>query len=170
MSKLSKRIHARLARLLVKMYSRKFIGKPNNLVFYPNNSTFTYSTIKMGNNVFVNRRAYFSGDICIGNDVLIGPDVFITSGDHEYRVVGKTINAQGRVASRQVVIEDDVWIGAKVCVLAGVKIGKGAIIGAGSVVTKDVEPYTICAGNPCRKIKDRYSESDLIRHISTICE
>ena len=55
-------------------------------------------------------------------------------------------------------IEDDVWIGARAIILAGITIGKGAIIGAGAVVTKDVSPYAICVGNPARVIKYRNDE------------
>jgi acetyltransferase-like isoleucine patch superfamily enzyme len=54
-----------------------------------------------------------------------------------------------------IAIEDDVWIGANAVILPGVTIGRGAVIGAGSVVTKDVAPYTICAGNPARVMRAR---------------
>jgi virginiamycin A acetyltransferase len=63
------------------------------------------------------------------------------------------------------VIEDDVWIGHNVIILAGCKtIGRGAIIGAGSIVTRDVEPYAVVAGNPARKLRDRFAP-DLIEAI-----
>ncbi|MDQ7799461.1 MAG: DapH/DapD/GlmU-related protein [Candidatus Edwardsbacteria bacterium] len=55
----------------------------------------------------------------------------------------------------QTVIEDDVWIGAQAIILPGVRIGRGAIVAAGAVVTKDVEPYAIVGGNPARLIKRR---------------
>ncbi len=58
-----------------------------------------------------------------------------------------------------VIIEDDCWIGAGAIILNGITIGKGSVVGAGSVVTKDVPPYTIVAGNPARKIKDIPIES-----------
>lgn len=164
------KIHNAIVRNRHKRIAVRFSTSPKDLVFYPEDSVFTYSTISIGSNVFINRRAYFSGCITIGNNVLFGPDVFITSGDHEYREVGKLINSQGRVMPRKVVVEDDVWIGAKVCILAGVRIGQGAVIGAGSVVTKDIEPYTICVGNPCRKIKDRYVGDDLMQHVSAMNE
>jgi acetyltransferase-like isoleucine patch superfamily enzyme len=64
-----------------------------------------------------------------------------------------------------IVIEDDVWIGLGSIVLSGVKIGIGSIIAAGSVVTKDVEPYSIYGGNPAKKIRNRFdSEEQLIEH------
>ena len=58
--------------------------------------------------------------------------------------------------SKDITIEEDVWIGSSSVIMAGVTIGKGSIIGAGSIVTKDVEPYTINVGSPCKKIKDRF--------------
>ena len=62
---------------------------------------------------------------------------------------------QGFTEVDPIVIEDDVWIGARVIILKGVTIGKGSIIGAGSVVTKDVEPYSIVGGNPAKLIRKR---------------
>jgi acetyltransferase-like isoleucine patch superfamily enzyme len=84
--------------------------------------------------------------IKIGDDVLISWDVNIL--DHDYHSSGG-----GKVIPRPVVIEDEVWIGIRCLILKGVTIGKGAIIGAGSVVTRDVPPYTFAAGNPAKPIK-----------------
>ena len=69
-----------------------------------------------------------------------------------------------------IIIEDDVWIGANAIILSGVTIGEGAIIGAGSVVTKNVEPYTIFAGNPAKKIKMRFTEDELLNHRQLLYE
>jgi len=84
--------------------------------------------------------------IKIGHNVLISWDVNIL--DHDYHAPGG-----GRAVPRPIVIEDEVWIGVRCLILKGVKIGKGAIIGAGAVVTKNVPPYTFVAGNPARPIK-----------------
>jgi len=157
--------HGRFVGFRNKRRARQFQGAAENLVYYPEDSVFTYRTIWMGNDVFINRRAYFSGRIHIGNHVLFGPDVFITSGDHCFTEIGKYIHKQGRVVPREVNICDDVWVGAKTCILAGVTIGEGTVVGAGSVVTKDLPPYSICVGNPCRKIKDRYPPGALAGHL-----
>lgn len=84
----------------------------------------------------------------IGNDVFIGPKVNLISLNH-------VVNPEKRSSTygRRIVIEDKVWIGINSTILPGVRIGFGAIVGAGSVVTKDVEPLTIVAGNPARAIK-----------------
>lgn len=87
----------------------------------------------------------------IGNRVSIGPRVTILPMEHANASrVRKAVN----VRTGGVKIKDDVWIGAGVIILSGVTIGECSVIGAGAVVTKDVEPYTIVAGVPARKIKD----------------
>jgi acetyltransferase-like isoleucine patch superfamily enzyme len=67
-----------------------------------------------------------------------------------------------------VVIEQDVWIGAAVIILKGVTIGEGAVIGAGSLVTKDIPPYTIAVGTPAKSIKKRFSDEELKRHLELL--
>ena len=68
------------------------------------------------------------------------------------------------ICDLDVTIEDDVWIGTNVTILKGVTIAKGSVIGAGSVVTKSTEPYSINAGNPCKKIKTRFTKEEIIEH------
>ena len=95
--------------------------------------------------------------------------------DHHYQQVGVAIRLASQIqdddyswkgVDLKVVVEDDVWIGLGVIVLSGVKIGTGSIIAAGSVVTKDVEPFSIYAGNPAKRIRDRFeSKEELIAHI-----
>ncbi len=80
----------------------------------------------------------------------------------QHAMEGKQYPSKGNIE-----IGNDVWIGYKAVIMAGVKIGDGAIIGAYSVVTKDVEPYTIVGGNPAREIKKRFSE-DVIKELLSI--
>jgi acetyltransferase-like isoleucine patch superfamily enzyme len=67
-----------------------------------------------------------------------------------------------------VIIEDDVWVGYGAIILSGIKIGKGSIIAAGSVVTKDIEPCSIVGGNPAKFIKYRYAKDEIKQHESLI--
>ena len=91
----------------------------------------------------------------------------IHGGNHIYDRVGVYMDTVKKepFTDKKVVIGDDVWIGANAIILAGVHIDNGAIIGAGSVVTKDVASCEIWAGNPGRKIKDRFSAQELKEHI-----
>lgn len=90
-------------------------------------------------------------EIRIGNNCLIGPNVGIYTTGHD-------IQAKDRYKSgyaRPITIGDDVWIGGHSCILPGVSIGDGAVIAAGSVVTKDVRPYTVVGGNPAKLLKNQ---------------
>ena len=112
--------------------------------------------ITIGNNVQINARCWISGGggLNIGSDVLIGPHVIIHSANHNFNDINQSIYKQGHTL-KTVTIGDDVWVGAGVIILPGVTIDKGCIIGAGSIVTKNTEPFSIYVGNPARKIKDR---------------
>lgn len=94
------------------------------------------------------------GGLSIGSNVLIGPHVVIHTMNHVYRDSAQPIKVQGHV-KRPVVIEDDVWIGASAVVLPGVRVGQGAVVGAGAVVSHDVPSYSVVVGNPATVIKTR---------------
>lgn len=95
-----------------------------------------------------------SGGVEIGDRVLIGYGTKIFSSNHEIPPIGEPYPVSGKVY-KKVTIEKDVWIGAGTIILPGVKIGEGALIAAGSVVTKDVGTNEIVAGNPAKKIGER---------------
>ncbi len=90
----------------------------------------------------------------IGDDVMLGENVSVRDADHRFDRLDAPMMAQG-VATAPTIIENDVWIGRGVVILKGVAIGTGSIVGANSVVTRSVPPYTIVAGAPARKIRDR---------------
>lgn len=94
------------------------------------------------------------GKLVIGNGVQIGPETVILTGGHTYERRDIPFLQQPYFFS-SVVIGDDVWIGTKVIILPGVNIGNGAVVGAGAVVTKNVDPYTVVAGVPAKVIKER---------------
>jgi len=91
--------------------------------------------------------------VSIGDHVLIAPGVFITDHAHNIKA-GILIDAQG-CSSTPVSIADDVWIGARAVILPGVNIGRGAVIGAGAVVTRDVVENSVVAGVPARILRER---------------
>lgn len=92
--------------------------------------------------------------VTIGDNVMIAADVSIFDNNHEIRSLEMPISRQG-YQNEEVVIADDVWIGTKSVILPGVHIARGAVIGAGSIVTHDVMPYAVVAGVPARQIGSR---------------
>ena len=109
----------------------------------------------LGNNSGIGIRAYIQAPVSIGNDVMMGPDVLIYTTNHRFSDRRRAMVQQGLATPRPVVIEDDVWIGARVVLLPGVTIHRGAIVGAGSIVRSDVPEYAIVAGNPAQIIDRR---------------
>lgn len=98
--------------------------------------------------------ADLGGSITIGKNCLFGPRVILRAANHKYMEKNKLISMQGHSIG-EINIEDDVWIGANTVILPNVKIGIGAVVGASSVVTKNIGPYEVVAGNPARLIKTR---------------
>ena len=112
------------------------------------------SRCTIGNNSGIGIKAQIG--VChIGDNVMMAPDVVILSQNHMFDRTDIPMNRQGVSEEKPVFIGNDVWIGQRVIILPGVHVGDGAIIGAGSVVTHDVNSYDIVAGNPARVIKKR---------------
>lgn len=113
------------------------------------------SEIVIGNNTTIGYHTFIfaSQKIHIGNDCLIAPFVYIVDSNHKIERARK-INQQPN-ESAEIIIEDDVWIASNVTILKGVRIGKGAVIAANSVVNKSVPEYEIWGGSPAKKIGQR---------------
>jgi len=97
------------------------------------------------------------GEIVIGDDVLIGPNVVLRASNHVFDDPSIPIRSQGHRFGR-IIIGNDVWIGSNVVVTSGVTIGDGCVVGAGSVVTRDLQPMTVCVGSPARAIRSRLED------------
>lgn len=112
--------------------------------------------IALGDHVAIHPFAilYGDGNLNVGDNVQISAHVVIVSDNLRYRDAGNLIARQGRDRDG-IVIEDDVWIGAHACVLDGVRIARGCVIGAGAVVTKSTAPYGVYVGAPAREIAKR---------------
>lgn len=132
--------------------------------------------IKIGKNFYIGRDSFIETDVNIGDDVIFGNSVAIIGRyDHCYQQIGTPIRFAVQIRDKDynwkglnliTTIEDDVWVGYGATILGGVKIGEGSIIGAGSLVIKDVEPYSIYAGTPAKKIRGRFeSFEDLQKHL-----
>lgn len=143
----------------------------HNFRFSPDSIFIDHRVIEIGNNVFFGKGTciFSSVSVKIGNGIMFGPDVLIVGGDHNFNVVGKLMNQvkEGGL-NLPISFENDVWVGSRAIILKGVKIGEGAVIGAGSVVTKSLPPYSICMGNPCKPLKCRFSNNELKEHLAII--
>ena len=115
--------------------------------------------VEIGSNGLINHNNVIQGGknsakVIMGDHVQTGPNVMVFAFNHGTEMNGVPMIDQDYYEA-DVIIEDDVWIGACSVITAGVHIGKGCVIGAGSVVTKDMPEYTICGGVPCKPIKKR---------------
>lgn len=125
--------------------------------------------ISFGDKVQFGKKCLIQCDIEIGNNVLIASQVsFVGRDDHKYDEVGVTMWDSSRGDTFKTIIGNDVWVGHGAIVVAGVKIGDGAIIAAGSVVVKDVAPYSIVGGNPAKFIKKRFNDIELKKHLKSL--
>lgn len=122
--------------------------------------------IRIGCGTTIQRRSTINGAVTVGNSCIFAPNVFISSGTHPFRDLPwlairdqeKRIRAaKGSLQSihKPVVIQDDCWLGINVVVCPGVKIGKGSVVGANSVVVSDIPPYSVYAGVPAKEIGKR---------------
>jgi acetyltransferase-like isoleucine patch superfamily enzyme len=113
-------------------------------------------TIEIGNHCSINPFAtlYGNGNLRIGNYVMIAGGTMIIPSNHVFKDKNTPIALQG-YENKGIIIEDDVWIGHGCTILDGVAIGKGSVIAAGSVVTQNIDPYSIVGGVPAKLIKKR---------------
>lgn len=144
-------------RLFFKFYLKKC---GNNFLTGSGIRIQTPKAVTFGKNCGLNDNCWIAanfkegGQIKFGDNVLIGPNTVIHSGNHVFKDKNKLIREQGFIF-KEINIGDDVWIAANCTILAGVSIGNGAVVSAGSLVNKNVEPYTVVAGIPAKIITRR---------------
>lgn len=149
----------------------RFKSLGENCVIDLRSSFYSFSLISIGNNVFIGSKAHFSAYLNIGNNVMFGPGVYILGGDHSFGVKGESVRflKPDEIEDEiRINIEDEVWCGANVVILKGVTIGAGCVVGAGSVVSKELPPFTVCVGNPCKPIKRIFSDSEIMEHLNKL--
>lgn len=114
---------------------------------------------ELGHHVSIGKCFTCEADLRVGNYVLISSNVSVVGNDHPFDEPEKTVFTQPRTDWSPVTIGSDVLIGFGTIIVGPVKIGDGCIVGAGSVVTRDLPPYTICAGVPAKPIRQRYPDT-----------
>ena len=153
-----------------KVGKRVKIGRGSK--FYGAENITLNSDVSIGENaLFLCTRA----NVVLGDHVMFGPRVTVITGGHRFDLVGRYMDTVGNDEKlpendRDVVFCGDNWIGANSTILRGVKVGKGAIVAAGAVVTKDVPPYSIVGGVPARVLKMRFSPERIEEHERIIGE
>jgi virginiamycin A acetyltransferase len=149
--------------------------KKKEKLFYTKD-IFAQKSYKIGDKTYGHPRVLDWNDgtsLEIGNYCSIANNVTILlGGEHNYNCIStypfytlsgeKLLNGKDRNSKGSVIIGHDVWIGTNATILSGVRIGNGSIIGAGSVVTKDIPEFSIFAGNPAKFIKKRFSDKEII--------
>ena len=137
------------SRLLIE----QLIGKKTDLNITPPFNCDYGTNISVGKNVYFNFNCVLLdvAKIIIGNNVLFGPNVQLLTASHPTNARERR---NGLELGKNIEIGDDTWIGGGAIICPGIKIGQRAVIGAGSVVTKNVLPDTVVAGNPCKVIKN----------------
>lgn len=118
---------------------------------------------------FAGKNANIYPGVSIGRYTMLAPNVQIIGGDHNFDIPGVPSTFSGRPKLKRTTIGRDVWIGTNSIVMAGVNIGDGSIIAAGSIVTKDIQPFSIVGGVPAKFIKKRFLlEDDEKTHLAML--
>lgn len=155
----------------MQIFIKRKLGNVGKYTFICENFDFAGGkNIYIGHDSFIGPRNTMYAvlnSITIGNYVMTGPEVIMITGDHRIDDVGefmiKVTNAMKLPENdKPITIEDDVWIGARAIILKGVTIGRGSVIAAGAVVTKNVPPYTIYYD--IHKQKPRFTKDQIIEH------
>jgi maltose O-acetyltransferase len=126
-----------------------------------------YKSITGGDNFGFGKgcRVYAGGGIRIGSHVMIAPYVTLITSNHRYRT---QYSSEGNYNEfKPIIIQDDVWIGERAIILPGVTIGRGAIVGAGAVVSRNVPEFAVVVGNPAQIVKYRHTDP-LVRAVGAV--
>lgn len=141
----------RSVRLDIFPWNRLFIGR-RTIIESRSTLNNGVGSIAIGDNTRIGIGCTIIAPVRIGNDVHLAQNIVISGLNHNFADTTKTIAQQG-VSVGEIVIDDDVWIGANAVITAGVHVGRHSVIAAGSVVVKDVEPFSVVGGVPAKLIK-----------------
>lgn len=159
-------------KVFIMPFKKAMLGKCGKNVLINEKTNLMYKNIFVGNNVSIGTNCTFicgMAKIIIGDNVMFAPNVTVVTGSHRYDIIGKymkniTESEKLPENDQDVVFEGDNWIASNAIILKGVTIGRGAIVAAGAIVTKDVPPYAIVGGSPAKIIKMRFSIDEIKEH------
>ena len=145
--------------MIMRYYRFKHRLRHVDKTFFMGGPSKVMSDLKAAEYSYIGPECLVGPKVVLGRYVMLGPRVCVVGGDHRFDIPGVPIIFAGRPDHvDETVFEDDSWCGCGVIVLQGVRIGRGAIVAAGAVVTKDVEPYSIVGGVPAKKIAERFPD------------
>lgn len=151
--------HKKGSRSLIRRNTRMDVMPFKKFILGSDSTIEDFSTVNNGvGDVIIGDRTRIGlgnviiGPVVIGNDVMFAQNIVLSGLNHGYEDISLSPSVQP-VSTAQITVEDEVWIGANAVITAGVTIGKHSVIAAGSVVTKDIPPYSVAAGTPARVIK-----------------
>ena len=145
---------SKFAKAMRAFWAKRILAKSGNNINVERGAIFD-PAVSVGNNSGIGINCEVYGPVSIGDDVMMGPECVIYTSGHKFDRTDVPIMLQGSTEKEPVVIGDDVWIGRRVMIMPGVKIGNGCIIGAGAVVTKDIPDYSVAGGVPAKIVKNR---------------
>lgn len=145
---------ARVACLQVKLGRKLVLGR--NVYFGKSAVMQPPQFARFGDNVIVGANFFLQANLNVGSDVLISSKVSIVGNDHRFDDPTKSIYWSGRLPEATICLEGDNLIGYGTIIVGDVNIGKGCVVGAGSVVTRDLPSNTVCAGVPAKPIRNRF--------------
>lgn len=138
-------------------FAKRIIKQCGENVNIERGAVFT-PELSIGNNSGVGINCEVYGPVTIGNDVMMGPEVVVYTSNHRHDISNQPFCNQGHEEKKPVIIGNNVWIGRRVMIMPGVKIGNNVVLAAGAIVTKDVPDSVIVGGNPARVLRDRRGE------------
>jgi len=145
-------------------YRKKYSLKNVHHTFYLGGKSTISKDLCAAEYVYIGPRCHIYPKVVIGKYTMLAPEVKIIGGDHNYNNPERPIIFSGRSEQLETMIGEDVWIGYGAIISRGIRIGNGAIIAANSVVTKNVEPYSVVGGSPAKFIKYRFGKEDIEKH------
>lgn len=166
-----------LNKTIVQPIKKNSLGRyGKNVILAPGIKLYGIENIFIGNNVSINSGSIFMctrAKIYIYDHVMFGPNVTVLTGSHRTDLLGRTMDSVREDEKlpendQDIIFEGDNWICSRAVILKGVTIGRGSIVAAGAVVTKNVPPYSVVGGVPAKVIKMRFEGKELADHIALI--